>query len=184
MDSRNVVALRELALISLVDGDATAAAGLINQIASIEPNDRSLPVLRARVLLVDGKNEEAEAVLATIKEQTPEIRALRAKIASTVSTDVSAFELAVSEDPKNITAIARLCVLYRKDDPAKSLEFCKKANELEPNKISTTRSVMEQLLVKAQKLPAAIRVMRSLQDRTGNSTVRANLATALFHSKL
>lgn len=184
MDATNVIAVRELALIAIDDGDATAAVGLADQLASISPNDPSLPVLRARILLANGKNEEADGLLATVKPQTSEILALREKIAAAVSTDVAAFEKAVANDPKNISAIARLCVLYRKDDPARSLEFCKRASELEPNNIDHAIGYGA-ALVKAQNYPAAISVLRKLaQFAPENSTVRANLATALFHSKL
>ncbi len=183
IDNRNVVAARELALIAILEGDATRANGLIDKLTTVSPNDPSVSMLRARVLLVEGKNEEAEVVLAAIKDQTPEIRGLREKIALTVSTDVSAFEKAVAADPRNITAIARLCVLYRKDDPARSLEYCKKANELEPDNINHAIGYGA-ALVKAQNYPAAIMVMRRLAEvAPDNSTVRANLATALFHSK-
>lgn len=183
VDGKNVVVVRELALIAILDGDATRANGLINKLATVSGNDPSVPVLRARVLLVEGKNEEAEVLLAAIKDQTPEIRALREKIAATMSTDVAAFEKAVADDPGNISAIARLCVLYRKDDPARSLEFCKKANELEPDNINHAIGYGA-ALVKAQNYAAAIVLMRRLvESAPENSTVRANLATALFHSK-
>lgn len=184
LDANNAVAVRELAMIAILEGDAASASALTDELARSSPNHPSLPVLRANILLVEGKNEEAETLLAMIKDQTPEIRSLREKIAATVSTDIPAFEKAVAENPKNVAAVARLCVLYRKDDPVRSLEFCRRANELEPDNINHAIGYGA-ALVKSQNYPAAIAVMRKLVAiAPDNSTVRANLATALFHSKL
>jgi tetratricopeptide (TPR) repeat protein len=86
----------------------------------------------------------------------------------------------LKSDEKNAVILGRLCSLYRKDDPAKSLEYCKRAYESEPDNINHVIG-FGAALVQAEKFDAAVSLFRQvLEVVPDNYTAHANLAIALF----
>lgn len=179
----NRFAMTETALIALAEGDSTTANELVKKLEAKWPGDKSIIVLKARLLLGEGKSAEADTLLSSIAEPNNEVKDLRGKIAAITSTDKAGLEKQASEDPKNITTVARLCSLYRTDDPIRALDFCRRASELEPNNISHAVGYGA-ALVQAREYTNAVLLLRKLSAvAPDNSTIRANLATALFQSK-
>jgi Flp pilus assembly protein TadD len=73
--------------------------------------------------------------------------------------------------------------LLRKDNPAKSLQYCRLASESEPDNISHAVGYGA-ALVQARQFDAAVTILNKLAGISPeNATVRANLATALFQLK-
>jgi tetratricopeptide (TPR) repeat protein len=182
-EPENRFAMTELALIALAEGDATGANELIKKLEAKWPGDKSIIILKARSLLAEGKNAEADTLLGSITEPNNEVKDLKGKIAAVSSTDKVALEKQAAEDPKNVIAPTRLCSLYRIEDPRRALEFCRRASELEPDNISHAVGYGA-ALVQAKEYPNAVLLLRKLLTiAPDNSTVHANLATALFQSK-
>jgi tetratricopeptide (TPR) repeat protein len=179
----NRFALTELVLIAIAEGDGTTASELVKTLEAKWPGDKSVIILKARSLLADGRNGEADTLLASIAQPNAEVKELRAKIAAVSSTDKAALEKQASEDPKNVLAFSRLCVLYRIDDPMRALAYCRRASELEPENINHAVGYGA-ALVRAKDYVNAVSLLRKLLTiAPDNSTIRANLATALFQSK-
>lgn len=179
----NLFSMTELILIAIAEGDATTASELIKQLETKSPGDKRIIILKARSLLADGKNAEADTLLASITVPDAEVKELRTKIAAVSSTDKTALEKQASEDPKNVMAFSRLCLLYRVDEPMRALAYCRRASELDPENINHAVGYGA-ALVQAKEYPAAVLLLKKLLTiAPDNSTIRANLATALFQSK-
>ena len=179
----NRFAMTELALIALAEGDSTTASELVKKLEAKWPGDKSIIILKARSLLAEGRNAEADTLLSSVAEPNNEVKELRSKIAAVSSTDKAALEKQAAEDPQNVTAIARLCSIYRVENPVRALAFCRRASELEPENLRHAIG-FGAALVQAKEYPNAVLLLRKLLTiAPDNSTIRANLATALFQSK-
>ena len=183
-EPENRFALTELALIALSEGDSTTASETIKKLENKSPGDKDVLLLKARIMLSEGKNAEADSLLSSIAEPDSDVKELRTKISSATSTDRASLEKLATDDPTNVVPFARLCSLYRTEAPTRALAFCRKASELEPQNMSHAIGYAA-ALVQAKEYPAAISLLRNLKGiARDNSTIRANLATALFQSKL
>ena len=79
--------------------------------------------------------------------------------------------------------LGRLGASYRTDDPARSLEFYRKAAELQPNAPEYALGYGA-ALVQARRFPEAANILRQVvKALPDNYVARANLATALYESK-
>jgi tetratricopeptide (TPR) repeat protein len=140
-------------------------------------------VLRARVLLAQDKKDEALKVLNGIATPSAETVGLAEKIRAAGTESPKELEEKLAREPGNAYLLGRLCSAYRVSDPARSLEYCRKANEAEPNNISHAIGFAA-ALVQAKAYPQAESILKRLKAAApDNSTVRANLATALFQQK-
>jgi len=175
-------ALLQLTEISLNEGDISRAIDLINRHGSrFEPD--SLSFLKARVAAAEGQMADALAFIGAVKRPGAVVTAFRNRIAASRETNVVELEKRLIDNPKDVAALGRLCVLLRKDNPAKSLQYCRLASESEPGNISHAVGYGA-ALVQARQFDAAVTLLYKLaQISPENATVRANLATALFQSK-
>jgi tetratricopeptide (TPR) repeat protein len=123
----------------------------------------------------EAKNsEEGKKLLAALSdvrcEETPEARA--------------ALERLVSSDPKNAPALACLGSLTRTSDPQRSLEFYRRALDLDPRNADYAvgyAAALNQL----RRFPEAANVLqRVLQVAPDKYEAHANLAAALYELKL
>jgi len=79
--------------------------------------------------------------------------------------------------------LERLCILSRTENPQKSLDYCRRASELEPNNINHAVS-FGAALVQAKRFPEAANFLLKIKQLApDNYTARANLAAALFQLK-
>ena len=79
--------------------------------------------------------------------------------------------------------LGRLGALYRTDDPARSLDFYRKASEIQPEAPEYALGYGA-ALVQARRFPEAAHILRQVVRLTPeNYAARANLATALYESK-
>jgi predicted Zn-dependent protease len=183
LEPKNVSVLSQAADIALTDNDPTGAEGYIKRIEAITPSSETVKLLRARMQLAKGNAEEALETLAAIEKPGEEVTKLRTSIELNYSTDTSALEKQLAEDPKNAAALGRLCSLMRIKDPMRALDFCRRASEAEPDNINHAIGFGAALVQAKEYDKAAAMLRRLLQVAPDNSTVHANLATALFQLK-
>jgi tetratricopeptide (TPR) repeat protein len=183
LDPKNISMRSLIASMALESADPTQARSQIAAIEKIEPTAPELAILRIRLLIFDGKNDEAAKAINAIKEPSKDILDLKTQIAAATSTDVPALEKKLADDPKNATALGRLCSLQRTKDPLKAMEYCRRANEIDPTNIDFAIGYGAAMLQAKQYLQAATLFQKLQTTSPENFTLRVNLATALFQLK-
>lgn len=94
-----------------------------------------------------------------------------------------ALETLLQKNPKSAMLMARLGDSYRKVDPARSLDFYRRALELEPSNANYATGYSS-ALVQARRFPEAVAVLRQVIAKSPDSyAAHANLATALYSLK-
>ncbi|MGE3465574.1 MAG: tetratricopeptide repeat protein [Pyrinomonadaceae bacterium] len=182
IDPKDRNALFHLADIALAEGDLVRANALAARLDAGKPST-DLLVLKANILAQEGKFDEALAMVGEVGPTHAGAADLRKRIAATRSTDPVEVESNLAADPKNVAILSRLCVLYRKEHPAKSLEYCRRASEAEPNNVNHAVGFAA-ALVQAKQYDAAVALLTKLIEVfPDNATARANLGTALFQLK-
>jgi tetratricopeptide (TPR) repeat protein len=183
IDPNNRLALSQSIDLAIEESDATGARGYFGRLEGVSGKTTSLDAYRAKVLLVEGKTDEAEKVLTGIKDPDVEAARLLEAIKLSKSTDAAVLEKELAGDPKNVTILGRLCSVYRLNDPAAALAYCRQAIELDPANVGFAVGYGAALL-QTKKYSDAVDVLSKLKTAAPeNATVRANLATALFQSK-
>lgn len=183
IEPKNQFALSERAGIAVNEGDAERAAEILKTLVQASPESEDVKILQARVLLLDGKNAEALKILDSVTNPTENLLTLRGKIIAGNTANAADLEKQLESDQKNAAVLANLCILYRKDNPLKALDYCRRASEVEPGNVNHAVN-FGAALVQAQKFPEAVGLFTRLkQIAPDNYTVHANLATALFQLK-
>ena len=109
--------------------------------------------------------------------------ALIAEIKDGDVADLTGLEAKVQRTPDDANALSKLCHGYRVSNPAKAIEYCRRASELEPNEIGHAIGFGAALVQAKQYYPAVGLFQKLLTITPENATIRANLATALFQLK-
>ena len=183
IEPNNKSALINRAEIALVEGDSATATEILKTLSKIAPNSTDAKLLQAKVFASDGKIDEAVKILDAITNPTSEVKLLRDKIAAVSSTNIADLEKQLEKSQKDAVVLGRLCTLLRKDNPNKALDYCRRANESEPNNINHAVGFAA-ALVQVKRFEDAIFVLKKiLQIAPDNFTAHANLATALFELK-
>lgn len=183
LDPKYQFALSTSADIAIFENDPAAADIFVKRLEAIAPQSETAKGLRARVLIVQGKTDEARALLNSISKPGPEIVDLKNQILAGATSDTAELEKQLELNPKSAVILAKLCTAFRVGDPAKALDYCRRASEAEPNSVQPIVGYAA-ALVQAKRYDEAVIVLRKLLVLApDNSTARANLATALFQSK-
>lgn len=189
LDPKNIPALHERGEAALALGDFTAAQNDADSILKLSPNLLSAKLLAVRARSAAGNLDEALKALDALDErskQTAEFKELQKAILAARSDsgdNLPELEKILAQDPKNIDALARLCAASRRAEPAKALDYCRRAAELEPANVSHAIGYAA-ALVQAKKFdPAVLILRRVLSAAPDNFTAHANLGTALFELK-
>jgi len=183
LDSKNLTALSVSADIALFENDPAAADPFVKRLETLVPNADSTKALRARILIVQGKPDDALALLNSIDSPGSEITDLKNQLTATKTVDVAELEKQLAGDLKNPVILAKLCNAYRVSDPNKSLEYCRQAAEAAPTEVQPIVGYGA-ALIQAKRYDEAVVVLRRLITiAPDNATARANLATALFQLK-
>jgi tetratricopeptide (TPR) repeat protein len=183
LEPKNKLALFERAEIALSEGDFSGAAEFAKTLNQLSPNSIDIKFLQARILASEGKAAESLKIVDSIANPSAEISAFRNSISAAGSVNVGELEKLTATDPKNASALGRLCSLLRAKNPAKALEYCRLASEAEPNNLNHAVGFAA-ALVQAKQFEKAVTILkRILQIAPDNYTARANLATALFQLK-
>jgi protein O-GlcNAc transferase len=184
IDQKNISALYQTAGLALSDGDVKRANEIADRLLSVGGNSDRLKTLKAGILLEEGKADEALKTLATIERPLPAAAELQRRIETARATTPAELEKQLELAPKDPSILGRLCGLYRRDAPARALDYCRRASEAEPNNINHAVG-FGAALVQAKQFDAAVNILRKiLKIAPDNSTAHANLATALFQLKL
>lgn len=159
--------------------------------ALVAASNNSLPatLFLAQLYLQNQKSEEAlralDALPAEARRQ-PEVTALYNSIllqGPINAENCATLERLAPQQTNNAAFLARLGACQRAQDPARSLEYYRRAAELEPRNVDFAVGYAA-ALVQGRRFPeAAIILRRVLAIAPDNQTARANLATALFEAK-
>ena len=184
IDPKSLAALSLLGGIALAENDIERAEGYARSLEDIAARNPETVTLRARVLFARGKKAEALASLESIKNPSNSVRDMIAKIKDGDVADLAGLEAKIQRTPDDVSALAKLCAGFRIPNPAKALEYCRRASILEPNEVSHAVN-FGAALVQAKRYEEAVGLFRKLLTVIPeHATARANLATALFQLKL
>lgn len=181
IDPNNRSALLLSGELAIAEGDIQTAARVLQKLAA----DRSdaVKLLRANMLVLEGKYTEALDALGSISSSNVASEDMKKRIATALATDPAALEKQLVDGPPDAALLGRLCSLYRRQDPAKAIAYCRRASEAEPSNISHAVG-FGAALVQAKQFEAAVSILRKIIDiAPENATARANLGTALFQLK-
>jgi tetratricopeptide (TPR) repeat protein len=194
-DDKNLPALLERADLLIDDRDFDGAARDLKQAIAIKPNDKVILSRLAFVYQQSGKASEALEVanaaglqIKTNKGNGPGgVIGTPEEIEAANSTDVSVARPALDKlleiNPRNAMLLGRLGATYRTIDPAKALEYYRRAAEIQPD-VSEHASGYAAALVQAKRFPEAAHILRQVvKVQPENYAAHANLATALYESK-
>jgi tetratricopeptide (TPR) repeat protein len=139
--------------------------------------------LRGSALIMRGKKSDALAILESISSPSDSVKTLIADVKDGDIADLAGLEAKAQRDPNDANALSKLCQGYRLGNPAKAVEYCRRASTLEPNEIGHAIG-FGAALVQAKQYDQAIGLFRKLLTiAPEHATIRANLATALFQLK-
>ena len=185
-DPNSRSALYMAAEIALAEGDLEKAGRSIRMLESISAGAEPLEILKAEVLAADGRADEAVKLLDAITAPSAAVATARSRIVLLQSASAADLErqlAADNADAANAAVLGRLCSMLRRDDPAKAVEYCRRAVETAPDNIGYAVGYGA-ALVQAKKYDAAIATLRRIEQiAPDNWFAHANLATALFRTK-
>ena len=183
IEPKNAFALQTRAEISMAESDFDKALNDAQALVQKFPNSINYKVLLARVYAESGSPADALKILDGLDSANPNVKSLRNSLTASNSENAAELEKQLEKDRNNATILGRLCTLLRVENPPKALEYCRRANEIDPNNINHAVG-FGAALVQAKQFENAILVLRRIaQVSPDNFTVRANLATALFELK-
>jgi tetratricopeptide (TPR) repeat protein len=188
-----VAALLERADLFTDEKNFDLAIADLKTAAKLKPADKSVMSRLAYVLQQAGKTEEAQAVAksAGIETQPPadpkSVVGTPEEIEAANSTDPviarKALEKLLEKNPRSAMLLGRLGASYRTIDPARSLEFYRKAAEIQPDAPEYALGYAA-ALVQARRFAEAAGILRQVvKTSPDNYVAHANLATALYEAK-
>lgn len=179
----NKSALMRRADIAIAEADSATATEIAANLVKIVPDSAELKILRAKILTIEGKSPEALKILDSIANPPSEAMTLREQIIARSSVNVADLEKHLEKNPKDVISLGRLCVLLRKENPAKALEYCRRASAADPENINHAIG-FGAALVQFKKFEEAVSLFRKvIQIAPDNYAAHTNLATALFELK-
>lgn len=200
IDPANIAALVERADLRSAEGDYDQAIADLKRALELKSDDNKDKQIGTRLLRVyerAGKTAEADHLAQTLGiASTPAtdsapgaIRVLGTaeEIEAANSADPAvarkALEGLLQKNPRNAMLLARLGASYRVDDPLRSLDFYRRANEVEPKNPEYATGYAA-ALVQARRFADAVSILRQVTSAVPDSFVaHANLATALYELK-
>jgi tetratricopeptide (TPR) repeat protein len=196
LEPNNLSALMERAEIRSALGDKQHAIEDLNTAEKLIKADKASSSRLAAAFELAGKPEEAQR----IAQAAGLIKSLRAsagdgikvvgtpeEIEAANSEDLpsatKALEILLGKNPGNAMLMARLGAAYRTVDPGRSLDFYRRALEVDPHNVDYATGYSS-ALVQARRFGDAIAVLRKvISAAPENYTAHANLATALHALK-
>ena len=190
----NVAALLERADLLTDEKNYEPAIADLRAAAKVKPGEKSIMSRLAYVLQQAGRSEEAAEVAKSAGLQVQHsgdakggVVGTHEEIEAANSDDPAvarkALEKLLEKNPRNAMLLGRLGASYRTDDPARSLEFYRRASELQPEAAEYAIGYAS-ALVQARRFAEATRILQHVvRANPQNYAARANLATALYESK-
>ena len=194
-DPANVAALLERADLLTDEKNFEPAIADLRAAAKVKPGEKSIMSRLAYVLQQAGRNEEAAEVAkkAGLEVQQSGSDAKGGVIGTHEDVEAAnsddpavarkALEKLLEKNPRNAMLLGRLGASYRTDDPARSLEYYRRASEVQPDAAEYAIGYAS-ALVQARRFADATRILQQVvRVNPQNYAARANLATALYESK-
>lgn len=140
------------------------------------------------IYLQAGRKEDARRAWEALDEATkqqPEALALHNAMLSCEDTpeNRAALEKVLAASPRDAQLLACLGAAYRRADPARALEFYRRAADIEPNNLDLAVGYTASLVQARRFEEASIIARRVLAVAPDRYEARANLATALYELK-
>lgn len=195
-EPENVAALLERADLFTDEKNFELAIADLKVAAKLKPTDKAVNSRLAYALQQAGKTEEAEAAAkaAGIETQPPAgangtkgVTGTPEEIEAANSTDPAiarkALEKLLEKNPRSAMLLGRLGASYRTDDPSRSLDYYRRAAELQPDAPEYALGYAA-ALVQARRFDEAAGILRRVvKAKPDNYVAHANLATALYEAK-
>jgi tetratricopeptide (TPR) repeat protein len=196
LEPENLPALIERAELYVEDGDYENGLKDLKLLEQVKDIDKPILHRVAAAYERAGKSEDAQRVAVagglitagdTSSGAKSKVIGTKEEIEAANSEDPAIARRAVAKliekNPKSALLLARLGASYRTDDPARSLEFYRRATEIEPANPEYATGYAA-ALVRARRFAEAIHILRQVLSVVPDSYVaRANLATALYEQK-
>jgi tetratricopeptide (TPR) repeat protein len=193
-DPNNLAALMERADLLTDEKKFDDAIKDLKSAQKLRPDDKVILARLAYVYQEAGQLNEAQAVAKAagleVQSQSGDgIRVIGTKeeIEAANSSDPAvskkAIERLLEKNPRNAMLMAQLGASYRTEDPARSLEYYRRAAEIDPKSIEYAVGYAA-ALVQAKRFAAAAHILRQVVKlNPDNYVAHANLATALYEQK-
>ena len=194
-EPENVAALIERADLFTDEKNFESAIADLKTAAKLKPNDKAVNSRLAYALQQAGKTEEAQAVAkaAGIETQQPVGNSTKGVVGTPEEIEAAnsadpavarkALEKLLEKNPRSAMLLGRLGASYRTDDPARSLDYYRRASEIQPDAPEYALGYAA-ALVQARRFPEAAGILRQVVKlNPDNYAARANLATALYEAK-
>jgi tetratricopeptide (TPR) repeat protein len=178
IDPKNKSALYQSAGIALNEGDTEKASDIINILRSLSPPTEQLIIIEALLMLAEGNSLQAAKLIGTLPIESVAVKEIKTRALGPID-----LEKQLATDPEDPKVFGRLCILFRREDPRKAIDYCRRASEIEPSNINHEIG-LGAALVQAKQFEGSVVVLRKvIRNAPENWTAHANLATALFQLK-
>jgi tetratricopeptide (TPR) repeat protein len=194
-DPENLVVLLGRAELYLDEKNFDLAIADFRAAVKLKPTDQLVMARLAYALQQAGKIEEARLVAKAagieIEKRTDNskdgVEGTPEEIEAANSTDPAiarkALEKLLEKNPRSAMLLGRLGASYRTDDPARSLEYYRRAAEVQPDAPEYALGYGA-ALVQARRFAEAAGILRQVVKASpDNYVARANFATALYEAK-
>jgi tetratricopeptide (TPR) repeat protein len=194
-EPQNLAALMERADLFVEEKNFELAITDLKAAAKLKPDDKAVLSRLAHALQQAGKTDEAAVVAkaAGLEVQQPTgngasgVVGTPEEIEAANSSDPvvarKALEKLLEKNPRSAMLLGRLGASYRTDDPARSLDFYRRAAEIQPDAPEHALGYGA-ALVQARRFGDAAHILKQVVKASpDNYAARANLAIALYELK-
>ncbi len=188
LDPRSSEAHAERAEVHIEANQFDRAAEDLNVALRADPSNVAVRKRLAQVYIRAGKKAEAGRILDELAAANVDVTSLRAEFGAAQVAECDARESSAAleellhREPKNAPALGCLGAHYRTSDPQKSLDYYRRAAEIEPANANYAAGYAA-ALVQMRRFPEAILILRRvITDSPEHYAAHANLATALDES--
>jgi tetratricopeptide (TPR) repeat protein len=197
LEPENVIALTERAEWYAEATDYGAAIEDLKKAEQIKPNDKQILSRLLGVYERAGKTEEAQRLAESLglvnkpadvaSDGTIKVVGTAEEITAANSDNPAkarqAVEALLLKNPRNAMLLAKLGASYRSEDPARSLDFYRRAVAIEPKNPDYATGYAAALVQARRFGEAAVILQRVIAATPDNYVAHANLATALYELK-
>lgn len=191
IEPSNIEARLGLADLALASGDKARAAEELRVLEAQAKSDWKLAVAVANRYGLAGQTDDARRLYDSLPEEaknSDEGRKLQAALGGARCEETpesrAALEKLIASDPKNAAALSCLGSLTRTTDPPRSLEFYRRALEVDPRNVDYAVGYAAALNQLRRFEEAAAILQRVIQIAPDKYEAHANLAAALYELKL
>lgn len=173
------------ALLARSEGDQSDAKDLLEEVFAMAPNTQTMFSL-AQQKWVMGDSEGALKIQEEWTKGHPDDLAALAALAGTYGQEgaqdkaIAQYMLVLQKDAKNVVALNGLAWNLRDSQPAKALEYAKKANELVPNSVPVLDTLAMVQLSNNHVKEAQRTIARALEKAPENPSLQYHSALIAF----